>query len=226
MSTTARGIEIDRSDVPVRLFESDFLEWFTHISPVAVLIVWVPVVVFFLVRAVREVTDGARWWSVPAAFVLGLAVWTFAEYGLHRFLFHYEAKGARARRVFFLFHGVHHAQPQLKTRLVMPPAASIPLALVFYWGFALVIGRVLNAPGWVAPLFSGFITGYLLYDMTHYATHHLPLRSGYLRSLKRRHMAHHFTSPDALYGVSSPVWDYVFGTAERGGAAGGRNSPQ
>jgi len=27
-------------------------------------------------------------------------------------------------------------------------------------------------------------------------------------------MAHHFKAPDALYGVSSPAWDYVFRTGE------------
>jgi sterol desaturase/sphingolipid hydroxylase (fatty acid hydroxylase superfamily) len=59
------------------------------------------------------------------------------------------------------------------------------------------------------------MAGYLVYDMTHYATHHLPMRSRYAKFLKRYHMAHHYKSPDALYGVSSPVWDRVFGTAGR-----------
>jgi sterol desaturase/sphingolipid hydroxylase (fatty acid hydroxylase superfamily) len=214
MSTTARGIEINHSEVPIRLFKSDFLEFFTHISPVAVLVIWVPVALFFLARAVLGVTAGGAWWVLPVAFILGLALWTFTEYTLHRFLFHYHAKGERAQRVFFLFHGVHHAQPQLKTRLVMPPILSIPLALVFYGLFYFVIGQLLGAPQWVAPMFAGFIVGYLIYDMMHYATHHFPMRSGYLKYIKRYHMAHHFKQPDALYGVSSPVWDRVFRTDE------------
>jgi sterol desaturase/sphingolipid hydroxylase (fatty acid hydroxylase superfamily) len=63
-------------------------------------------------------------------------------------------------------------------------------------------------------MFAGFIVGYLIYDMMHYATHHFPMRSGYLKYIKRYHMAHHFKAPDALYGVSSPVWDRVFHTGE------------
>ena len=86
--------------------------------------------------------------------------------------------------------------------------------MVFYGLFYFVIGQLLGAPQWVAPLFAGFIVGYLIYDMMHYATHHFPMRSGYLKYIKRYHMAHHFKAPDALYGVSSPVWDRVFHTGE------------
>ena len=212
MAKTARGIEINHSDVPIRLFKSNFLEFFTHISPVAVLVLWVPVAIFFLARAVRDVMAGGAWWMIPAGFLLGVVIWTFTEYTLHRFLFHYHAKGERAQRVFFLFHGVHHAQPQLKTRLVMPPILSIPLAVVFYFFYYLVVGKLMGAAQWVDPIFAGFMIGYLIYDMTHYATHHWPMRSRVAKYLKRYHMMHHFKTPQARFGVSSPVWDIVFGT--------------
>jgi sterol desaturase/sphingolipid hydroxylase (fatty acid hydroxylase superfamily) len=212
MSQTARGVEINRSEEPIRLFKSDFLEFFTHISPIAVLIIWIPVALYFLISAITHVPAGSSALYIPVGFLVGIVVWTFSEYTLHRFLFHYHAKSERAQRVFFLFHGVHHAQPQLKTRLVMPPVVSIPMAFIFYGLFYLIFGVIFGAANWVAPVFSGFITGYLLYDMTHYATHHFPMRSGYLKYLKRYHMAHHYKTPDARYGVSSPVWDYVFRT--------------
>ncbi len=212
MSKTSRGIEINHSDIPIRLFKSDFLEFFTHISPIAVLVIWVPVAVYFLVRAVINVTAGGAWWIILIGFIIGLVVWTFTEYTLHRFLFHYHAKGERAKRIFFLFHGVHHAQPQLKTRLVMPPVVSIPLAALFYGLFYLIVGVLLKGPQWIGPLFAGFIAGYLAYDMIHYATHHFKMRSGYWKYIKRYHMAHHFKAPNAIYGVSSPIWDYVFKT--------------
>jgi len=107
---------------------------------------------------------------------------------------------------------VHHAQPQLKTRLVMPPVVSVPMAFIFYGLFSLVVGAWIGAPQWIAPLFSGFIIGYLVYDLIHYATHHFPMRRGFLKFLKRYHMMHHYKTPDARFGVSSPLWDRVFGT--------------
>jgi sterol desaturase/sphingolipid hydroxylase (fatty acid hydroxylase superfamily) len=39
------------------------------------------------------------------------------------------------------------------------------------------------------------------------------------RYLKKRHARHHFLDPDSDYGVSSPLWDVVFGTFTRLGGA-------
>jgi sterol desaturase/sphingolipid hydroxylase (fatty acid hydroxylase superfamily) len=207
-------LPIDKSKDPVsiRLFKSDFLEFFTHISPLTILILWVPVTAILLVFSVRTAPSDAFPWYILLAFLVGLFLWTLGEYTLHRFLFHFPAKTPKMERIFFLFHGVHHAQPQDKTRLVMPFPVSIPLALIFYGLFSLVLGVLLNAPQWVNPMVAGFMVGYLVYDLTHYATHHFPMRSGYAKYIKRYHMAHHYKSPGTRYGVSSPLWDGVFGT--------------
>ncbi|MGQ9832565.1 MAG: sterol desaturase family protein [Candidatus Villigracilaceae bacterium] len=204
-------LPIDKSKDPVsiRLFQSDFLEFFTHISPVAIVALWGPLTALLLYLSAQTTTLGV----FVAAFLLGFFLWTLTEYTLHRFLFHYEARSERAKRIFFLFHGVHHAQPQDKTRLVMPFPVSIPLALLFYGLFHLILGVFLRAPDWVNPLMAGFMAGYLTYDLTHYATHHLPMRRGYAKYIKRYHMAHHYKDPNTRYGVSSPLWDWVFGTA-------------
>jgi sterol desaturase/sphingolipid hydroxylase (fatty acid hydroxylase superfamily) len=205
-------LPVDHSDVPIRLFKSDFLEFFTHISPLAVIILWVPVVVYFLVVAALQAPATAFPSFIPLCFIAGLFLWTLAEYTLHRFVFHFEPKSERGKRIVFLFHGIHHAQPQIKTRLVMPPVVSIPLALLFYGLFSLVLGLLFKMPQWVGPTFAGFIVGYLAYDLTHYATHHFPMRSGAAKFLKRYHMQHHYKTPDKRFGVSSPLWDIVFKT--------------
>ena len=124
---TANDLPTDHGSVPIRLFKSDFLEFFTHISPIAVLIIWTPVVLLFLTLAILGVAPGASWLFIPGGLILGVILWTFSEYMLHRHLFHHQAKSERGQRIFFLFHGVHHAQPQCKTRLVMPPVVSIPM---------------------------------------------------------------------------------------------------
>jgi len=67
-------------------------------------------------------------------------------------------------------------------------------------------------PAWYGPTFSGFITGYIIYDMMHYATHHFPMRKGIWKWLKKYHMQHHYKTPNMLFGVSNPLWDYVFST--------------
>ena len=195
---------------PIRLFKSNFLEFFTHISPIVVLVIWVPVVGFFIYRSIALESPGAL--TIVLGLLLGLFLWTFAEYTLHRFLFHFKPKNEWQKRLSFLMHGVHHASPRDKTRLVMPPALSIPLALVFYGFFYVLFTYVLMVPGWVSPVFAGFILGYIAYDMIHYGTHHFPIKKGYFRMVRRNHMHHHFQTPDKRFGVSNPLWDYVFST--------------
>ncbi len=200
------------SKKPIRLFESDFLEFFTHIHPGVVAAIWLPVIGYFVARAILTRPTEVSPLTIPAGFLIGLALWTLAEYGLHRFLFHFHPRAPWQERVSFLFHGVHHAQPMSKTRLVMPPPVSIPLALLFYALFYGVLGVLLNAPHWIAPLFSGFGMGYLLYDMTHYAMHHIQIEWGYFQRMRKHHMQHHGKTPDQRFGVTSRLWDKVFGT--------------
>ena len=203
---------IDHSETPIRLFKSDFLEFFTHISPLVVIVIWLPVAVFLLVRSVLSFGREGFPIYIPAGFLVGMVTWTLAEYLLLRFVFHFRPRRPRQERIIFLFHGIHHAQPQCKTRLVMPPVVSIPLSVLFYGLFRLIVGILFALPVWVDPLFAGFVAGYLVYDLTHYATHHFPMRSGILKFLKRYHMQHHYKTPDQRFGVSSPLWDWVFGT--------------
>jgi sterol desaturase/sphingolipid hydroxylase (fatty acid hydroxylase superfamily) len=211
-------VEISSSKVPIRLFKSDLLEFFTHIHPAVVAVIWLPVVVYNAVSAVVRRAEFASPLYFLVAFLAGAFAWTLTEYTLHRFVFHFRPRNTWQERVSFLFHGVHHAQPRSKTRLVMPPVVSIPLALVFYGLYYLVVGVVLGADHWVSPLFSGFTGGYLVYDMFHYAMHHVPMRRGVLRWLRRHHMFHHTQTPNLRFGVSSPLWDFVFGTLGREGS--------
>jgi dihydroceramide fatty acyl 2-hydroxylase len=205
-------VDTRRDPEPIRLFKSDFLEFFTHISPVTIIVLWVPVIAILLIRAVQTASGPVFSPHILLGAVSGILLWTFAEYILHRFLFHYYPRTPFEERIFFLFHGVHHAQPQVKTRLVMPFPVSIPMALLFYGLFYLALAVVLRAPHWVDPVTAGFVIGYLAYDLTHYAVHYIPLRRGYAKFMKRHHMLHHFKDPDSRFGVSSPIWDLVFST--------------
>ncbi len=203
-------IDTSRDTVPIRLFKSDFLEFFTHISPVTIVVVWLPIAVYL--GAAPVIRSGSAPDYLLPCLLAGLFLWTLAEYTLHRFLFHHKPTNAWQERVMFLFHGIHHAQPQVKTRLVMPLPVSVTAALIFYGLFSLAAGGLFHAPQWVAPLMCGFLLGYLAYDLTHYATHHFAMRWGYAKYIKRYHMQHHYKDPDTRFGVSSPVWDWVFRT--------------
>lgn len=192
----------------IRLFRNNLLEALTHVHPVVPLLVWAPVVLVLLWRAVA--LDGLGIAQLLPVAAAALLVWTLTEYALHRFVFHFPARSRLGKWLVFLFHGVHHDTPQDKTRLVMPPAGAILIMALIWSLFELLI----PAP-WTQAFGAFFILGYLSYDYLHYATHHFPMRHPLLQRLKQHHMKHHFSGVPGRYGVSSPLWDVLLRTSVR-----------
>jgi len=146
--------------------------------------------------------------------VLGVIVWSFSEYWLHRTVFHWEPDNAFGKRFHFIIHGCHHTWIDDPYRLVMPPAAGVAIASLFWLGFDGIASLLTPwfAPTWVWALFSGFIGGYINYDLTHYATHHVKLKNKRLIKIRAHHMNHHFNNPDKKYGFTTFFWDRLFRT--------------
>lgn len=188
-----------------RLFQNSFLEALTHVHPIVPLVLWAPVSGYFLYRSVfvQQLTSLEL---VSWAFI-ALLVWTLTEYLLHRFVFHYDATSSFGKWLIYLFHGIHHDEPDDATRLVMPPFPAFVIMCILYAGFSLVVpGRYLNV------FIAFFIIGYLIYDYIHYATHHFSMKSKVGSYLRKYHLRHHHAKEHSKYGVSNPLWDYVFGT--------------
>ncbi|KAF2199374.1 Inositolphosphorylceramide-B hydroxylase [Delitschia confertaspora ATCC 74209] len=185
----------------------NFLEPLTKTPWWVVPSLWLPPVIYGTVI-------GGLNLGVPAAvayWLLGLLIWTFVEYILHRFLFHldeYLPDNRVGITMHFLLHGIHHYLPMDKYRLVMPPTLFIVLATPF-WKLA----HIVFFYNWHAAstVFSGGIFGYICYDMTHYFLHHKNLPAWW-RQLKKYHLKHHFADYANGFGVSSPLWDYIFHT--------------
>ncbi len=196
---------ISNKDETVRMFKNDFMEALSRVHPSVPLIIYLPVIGYFLYRSIVVFNFSAA--TIFSLMLLGIFVWTLTEYTLHRFIFHYKPKTKFGETVHFIFHGVHHDYPSDSRRLVMPPSVSIPLAILFYFLFDAVLGTDL-----VSPFFVGFVTGYLFYDMTHYAVHHFPIHNRVFLFLKKHHMRHHFQDADKGFGVSSHLWDEVYKT--------------
>lgn len=198
---------VSNKNESVRMFESDFMELFSHVHPVTPLVIYLPVIGYMLYVAIGQRLEPIG--AVVGLVVLGLLIWSLVEYVMHRFVFHYEPKTRWGKQLHFMLHGVHHDYPQDASRLVMPPVVSVPLACIFYGLFVIVFGYLAPAA------FAGLILGYLCYDMIHYATHHFSMKRGVWLSLKQYHMRHHYKDDHVGYGVTSPLWDYVFRTRSR-----------
>lgn len=161
------------------------------------------------------VAIGGLWWASfhAQAWVVGVLAaggaffWTFVEYLLHRWGFHEPPGGPLAKK--HDIHWGHHAHPHAPDRIVTRPLQSLPLAIVFLGLFWLI--------GWGHPLvwafYAGFGLGYLGYETLHLLMHvhpQPPVR--FLRRLWRHHHWHHFRAEEKYFGVTTRLWDRVFGT--------------
>jgi dihydroceramide fatty acyl 2-hydroxylase len=185
------------------MFRSPLLDRFTRVHPAVPVVLYLPVIVALLALGIGRV--GAL--NAVALALGGYAVWTLTEYWLHRVVFHFEPERGIGARLHWMIHGVHHDHPNDPLRLVMPPAASVPLAIIVVGVMFLVAGRI-HAPGVAA----GFLIGYLIYDEIHYMLHHHTPKSRLGKRLRELHMRHHFQDDEKGFGISAPYWDVVFRT--------------
>jgi dihydroceramide fatty acyl 2-hydroxylase len=185
------------------MFKSPWLDRLTRVHPAVPVLLYLPVIVVLFVTGAGRLGFG----YALALALGGYATWTLTEYWLHRIVFHFEPEDGIGAKMHWIIHGVHHDHPNDPLRLVMPPSASVPLAVVFLALFWLVLGAdAATAFG------AGFLSGYLAYDMIHYHVHHHRPKTWVGRKLRELHMRHHFQDDERGFGVSAPYWDHVFRT--------------
>ncbi|SMG34067.1 Fatty acid hydroxylase superfamily protein [Marivirga sericea] len=142
-------------------------------------------------------------------FTLGFFSWTLGEYFIHRYIFHMDDDKKWKRWVTYTFHGIHHEYPKDKDRIVMPPAGAILISSIIFGVFWLFLQEYAFA------LVPGFLIGYLVYAFVHYAIHAYQPPKNFLKWLWIYHSIHHYKHPDKYFGVSSPIWDFVFNTVPK-----------
>jgi len=139
---------------------------------------------------------------IALALMLGALTWTLAEYALHRWVGH----DPKSKTEFAEEHRAHHAirgyfAPTARKAMLAAPVVLAGLALGWL---------ALGGPG--AAYAAGFAATYVAYEVFHRRLHTHPPRGPVGRYLRRHHFAHHFNGPQTNHGVTSPAWDFVFGT--------------
>lgn len=208
-----------------RLFDWDFFEFFSKTAWWAIPLVWVPVIFACGVLALGGVectlahvrgedtttvcpAEGLLPKTLLGAAIIGLLNWSFMEYILHRFVFHFDPKdSALLITIHFFLHGQHHKYPMDKGRLVFPPAAGLAI-----FGILFKIFDIFSPHHFTLGMMVGFVTGYIAYDLTHYYLHHGQPKGTYLYTLKKYHADHHYRDCKTGYGISTVLWDIPFGT--------------
>ena len=192
-----------------RMFTIDWVEtYFSRVKPWHVVAIWIPVALYCLVHALRDAATSVL--VAGAIFAAGIFAWTLLEYGLHRYVFHFEPNPESEFQVesMWLIHGIHHDYPWDGDRLVMPPMATLFVSALLWFPIRWAFG-----PHYNFAFFGGLVLGYVAYDLTHYWLHHAVPKSKMGKWLRSYHLVHHFSTPHVRYGITTPLWDHVFGTA-------------
>lgn len=199
-SESRNHIALTNKDETIQLFINPNLERLTHVHPCSPFLFFIPIMLVFSYLAIIHLTL----LKFILGFFVGLFLWSFMEYIMHRYIFHYSYRVSE--KFFFLMHGVHHASPRDSTRLVMSPIISLLAASVIYSIYHFIFNTYYEA------IFAGTACGYMIYDLTHYAIHKYNFKNSVFQYLKRYHFSHHYYDSEKGYGVSSPLWDYIFQT--------------
>eukprot|EP00873_Tetraselmis_striata_P001340 jgi/Tetstr1/421604/TSEL_012545.t1 len=196
-----------------RYFKSDLMELLTKNPWWVVPLLWVPICTALAGYSLWLLAgDASRWATCFASGVFG---WQLIEYSLHRFVFHMAPRHPAFIVFHFALHGAHHKYPLDKMRLVFPPAPAFIIARIIFFGVSMLLGEMSTS----LAVMAGVVAGYVMYDCTHYWCHHSKRLPRFLEAQKRVHMDHHYRNHDVAFGISSPLYDYVFGTRPASGLA-------
>jgi len=186
------------------LFKNSLLERLsrTHISvPITIFVLYACSLLYWSYSYTLLSTG-----SVICLFLFGILAFSWVEYLVHRYLFHMETLTEFKKRLQYTIHGVHHEFPKDKDRLAMPPVLSVTIATVLLYVFSLMLGDM------AFSFLAGFLTGYAAYLLVHYMVHVFRPPHNFLKHLWINHSIHHYKHGQSVFGVSSPLWDYIYGT--------------
>ncbi|KAF2070847.1 hypothetical protein CYY_007833 [Polysphondylium violaceum] len=195
------------------IFDNSFLELFTRWPWWYIFVLWIPVITATFTYSLMQEKSTLLYSS--SIFGLGLLSWGFVEYLLHRFVFHLNTSSYWGNFFHFFIHGIHHLTPFDASRLTFPPVFSILIGIGFYKLFGSNLFTVeCHKTGLPWALYGGIACGYMLYDTVHYYFHHdnLPWVPNFMKQIKTNHLNHHYKDDYTNFGVTSPIFDYIFGT--------------
>ena len=139
-------------------------------------------------------------------FFVGVITFSLIEYLIHRYLFHMVPSTPVREKIQYSVHGVHHEFPKDKDRLAMPPLLSSTITVILFFLFKLIMGNA------VFGFLPGFLIGYCAYLGVHYIVHAYQPPKNVFKVLWIHHGIHHYKDHERAFGVSSPLWDYIFRT--------------
>ncbi|SNB60632.1 Fatty acid hydroxylase superfamily protein [Arboricoccus pini] len=178
--------------------------FFTHYA----ILVYIVLAVVSILLSYRFLLS---WWQPVVGLVATAIVYPFAEYVLHRFVLHarFMYKTEMTAPVWKRIHYDHHQNPHDMSVLFGALYTTLP-ALI---GISFPIGWLLAGLSGAFAAIAAAMIAFTFYEFIH-CMQHLPYtpKNNFLRSIKKRHLAHHFHSEQGNFGITSNLWDRILGT--------------
>ncbi len=165
-----------------------------------------PLTAGFLALGWGQVSASKVW----ALIFLGVGYWTFFEYAMHRYFYHWVPRRLGVRKLVEAFHVYHHRNPADRRVWNAGPLISFPLSFALFAVLSVLLWSVQLA----ALAMVGSVAAHTVYEWVHRQCHVRNHRGGVLGFLQRFHLHHHRRNARACFGVTNPFWDLAFGTAD------------
>ncbi|MBT6324342.1 MAG: hypothetical protein HOJ35_00075 [Bdellovibrionales bacterium] len=146
--------------------------------------------------------------EILIAYICGACLWQLAEYFIHCYLGHV----VKFNNLFKKEHDLHHQKTDYFSPFYLKILSAVPVSLVVFFTMSLIF------PKEVSIYFTaGFITFYFVYELIHLSLHVVPPYTFYGKFIRKHHFYHHFINPKMNHGVTTPLFDIIFGTYEKVG---------
>lgn len=171
-----------------------------------------PFIFYTVVLAAMNVAAGMSgapsWPRIAVLFLMGLLSWGLYEYAIHRWVLHRVPRESGFNLPGNLTHLRHHADPQSLQRLNVQLSESIPVCV----SYCLMAWAITGNWQSMTYLYTGLMAGYFFYEYLDFQAHHGMARGRIIRYYRKYHLLHHHYHAKARYGVTSPLFDFIFGT--------------
>jgi sterol desaturase/sphingolipid hydroxylase (fatty acid hydroxylase superfamily) len=139
------------------------------------------------------------------AGLLGILTWSLLEYAFHRWAAH--GRGVWRSTPFGEEHTRHHVEGNY-----FAPTLRKVIAAVVIMAIVAPIAVAITTPVAGCSFASMLVLTYVAYEVLHRRLHTHAGGGAYGRWARHHHFYHHFVDARTNHGVTSPLWDIVFGT--------------